>query len=139
MIFDLPIAIGVLSDFSEGIPVAGIAIYMLLPFAGAAWLLSKSWRVLLAAPVGDRRTTTSRDAAHEALASHECEHVVRRCSGDYLFLWIVVFMLGALVFTLAELVGLMDDFDAPIVPWKGTLFFLTGAAAVAGYVALLLP
>jgi len=54
MIFDLPIAIGVLSDFSEGIPVAGIAIYMLLPFAGAAWLLFKSWRFLLAVPVGDR-------------------------------------------------------------------------------------
>ena len=54
LIFDLPIAIGVLSDFSEGIPVAAIAVYMLLPFAGAVWLLSKSWRFLLAVTVRDR-------------------------------------------------------------------------------------
>ena len=46
-------------------------------------------------------------------------------------------MLGAVVFTLAELVGLTDDFGAPVVPWRVTLFFLAGTAAVAGYVALL--
>ena len=55
----------------------------------------------------------------------------------YLFLWIVFFMLVAVGVSLAALVGLMEDFDAPLVPWRVTLFFLVGTAAVAGYLALL--
>ncbi len=50
MIFDLPIVAGVFSDFSDGVPVAGVAVYIVLPFAGAAWLLAKSWRFLIAVP-----------------------------------------------------------------------------------------
>lgn len=48
LIFDLPIAVGLLTDFSEGVPVGAIAVYIVLPFAGAAWLLSKSWKFLIA-------------------------------------------------------------------------------------------
>lgn len=49
-IFDLSIVVGTLSDLSAGIPVAGIVIYIVLPFAGAAWLMSQSWRYLFAGP-----------------------------------------------------------------------------------------
>ena len=49
-VFDLGIVAGVLSDFSAGIPIAGIVVYIALPFAGAAWLLSKSWKYLFAGP-----------------------------------------------------------------------------------------
>ena len=55
----------------------------------------------------------------------------------YLFLWVVFFMVAGLGGMLAEWVGLMDDIDATIDPWKVTLFFLAGTAAVSGYVALL--
>ena len=49
-IFDLDLIGGVISDFSEGIPVAGIAVYIVLPVSGAVWLLFKSWRFLVAGP-----------------------------------------------------------------------------------------
>jgi hypothetical protein len=47
-IFDFSVLVGVGSDLVESIP--GIAVYMVLPFAGAAWLVSKSWRFLVASP-----------------------------------------------------------------------------------------
>ena len=55
----------------------------------------------------------------------------------YLFLWVVFFMVAGLGGMLAELVGLIDDIDATIVPWTVALFFLAGTAGVVGYVALL--
>jgi hypothetical protein len=47
-IFDFGLLVGVGSDLSAGIPVEGIAVYLVLPFAGAYWLVSKSWRFLVA-------------------------------------------------------------------------------------------
>lgn len=44
--FSLPLT---LDDFSEGIP-ADLVVLVVLPFAGAAWVLSKTWRALIAAP-----------------------------------------------------------------------------------------
>ena len=55
----------------------------------------------------------------------------------FLFLWIVFFMVAGVGGFLAEFLGLMEDIDATIVPWKVALFFLAGTAAVVGYVALL--
>jgi hypothetical protein len=46
-IFDAP-WLGVFEDLSDGIPFLGLLIYVLLPFGGAAWLLAKSWRYLVA-------------------------------------------------------------------------------------------
>jgi hypothetical protein len=51
-LFDLPF-IGSFADVSgvaDGAPlVRALAIYFLLPFGGAAWLLAKSWKFLVAA------------------------------------------------------------------------------------------
>ena len=54
LVFDAWIVVGTLSDLSAGIPVAGLFIFLVLPFAGAAWLLAKSWRFLFAGPRDDR-------------------------------------------------------------------------------------
>jgi hypothetical protein len=48
---------GLLPDVEEIISVAGI-VFLVLPFTGAAWLLAKSWRFLLAGH--DRRHVESR-------------------------------------------------------------------------------
>lgn len=45
--FDWPLVGPEFSDFAYWVSVSGL-IYTLLPFAGAAWLLAKSWRFLLA-------------------------------------------------------------------------------------------
>jgi hypothetical protein len=45
--FDWPLVGPEFSDFADLVSVGGL-IYTLLPFAGAAWLLAKSWRLLLA-------------------------------------------------------------------------------------------
>ena len=49
--FHWPLVGAEFSDFVYLISVGGLT-YTVLPFAGAAWLLAKSWRYLLAAPVG---------------------------------------------------------------------------------------
>jgi hypothetical protein len=50
LIFDGWIVAGAVLDVSEGVPVAALAIYVVLPLTGAAWLLAKSWRYLFAGP-----------------------------------------------------------------------------------------
>jgi hypothetical protein len=40
-----------LTDLSDGRGLVGLVVIVVLPFIGAAWLLVKSWRFLLAAPV----------------------------------------------------------------------------------------
>ena len=45
--FNQPFAEGGISDLSEVISAGGL-VYLVLPFTGAAWLLAKSWRFLLA-------------------------------------------------------------------------------------------
>jgi hypothetical protein len=49
LVFDIELLNGIVSDLSEGIPVVGVAIYIALPFTGAAWLLFRSWKLLFAA------------------------------------------------------------------------------------------
>jgi hypothetical protein len=46
--FSFPIG---LADLSDGRGLVGLVVMVLLPFIGAAWLLIKSWRFLLAGPV----------------------------------------------------------------------------------------
>jgi hypothetical protein len=50
LVFNQPFVEGEIFDLSEVISVAGL-VYLMLPFAGATWLLAKSWRFLLAGPV----------------------------------------------------------------------------------------
>jgi hypothetical protein len=45
--FNQPFAEGGISDLSEVISAGGL-VYLVLPFTGAAWLLAKSWRFLIA-------------------------------------------------------------------------------------------
>lgn len=49
--FNLPISLEDVSDFLHGRNAAAFLVPLVLPFMGAAWLLAKSWRYLLAAPV----------------------------------------------------------------------------------------
>jgi hypothetical protein len=46
--FSYPIGLG---DLSDGRGLVALVVIVLLPFIGAAWLLVKSWRFLLAGPV----------------------------------------------------------------------------------------
>jgi hypothetical protein len=55
LIFDAWIVVGTLGDLSARVPVVALAIYLVFPFAGAAWLLSKSWQFLSAGPRDDHR------------------------------------------------------------------------------------
>jgi hypothetical protein len=56
-IFDVPLLLEAISGFPDGIPAAPIVLYLVLPFAGAAWVLCKSKKFLLA----DRRRDRSDD------------------------------------------------------------------------------
>ena len=51
LIFDLPMIVDPTPAFSDGRSLVCPLVYAVLPFAGAAWLLAKSWRFLLAGPV----------------------------------------------------------------------------------------
>jgi len=53
-IFDLPFLLDAISGFPDGIPIVPMAVYLLLPFTGAAWVLRKSQKLLLADPRRDR-------------------------------------------------------------------------------------
>jgi len=62
-IFDLPFLLDAASGFSDGIPVMPIALYLVLPFTGGAWILAKSRKFLFAgkaavAPMMRRATVT---------------------------------------------------------------------------------
>lgn len=49
LVFDLPFFATIIAfDFTEGFPVTGFAVYLLLPITGAAWLLSRTWKFLIA-------------------------------------------------------------------------------------------
>lgn len=50
MAFNQPFGEGGILDLSEVISVGGL-VFVVLPLTGAAWLLAKSWRFLLADPV----------------------------------------------------------------------------------------
>ena len=50
LFFEQPFVEGGMPDVSEIVSFAGLA-YLVLPFIGAAWLLAKSWRFLLASSV----------------------------------------------------------------------------------------
>jgi hypothetical protein len=54
LVFDTYLVGRLVADFSEGIPLAALAIYLVLPFSGAAWLLLKSWPFLIAGSRRDR-------------------------------------------------------------------------------------
>lgn len=51
LIFDLPMIVDPTPAFSDGLSLVGPVVYAVLPFTGAAWLLAKSWRFLLAGSV----------------------------------------------------------------------------------------
>jgi len=53
LIFDAWIVVQTLGDLSAGVPVVALAIYLVLPFTGAAWLLRESWQFLLAGSARD--------------------------------------------------------------------------------------
>lgn len=50
LIFDLPQFADVIADFPAEIFSAATLVYVVLPFTGAVWMLSTTWRVLFAGP-----------------------------------------------------------------------------------------
>jgi hypothetical protein len=51
LIFEFPWFTGDLADFFEPANLAAFLVYFALPVTGTVWVLAKSWRFLLAAPV----------------------------------------------------------------------------------------
>jgi hypothetical protein len=54
-LFNLPLLFDAITGFENGVPVVPMAVYLVLPFTGAAWMLCKSRKFLFA----DRRCDRS--------------------------------------------------------------------------------
>lgn len=50
LIFDLPQLAEAVADFPAEAFSAAMLVYVVLPFTGTVWVLSKTWRVLFACP-----------------------------------------------------------------------------------------
>lgn len=64
--FDFPRFAGDSSDFVDGRNVAAFLVYFGLPFGGAAWLLAKSWRFLVAGSAGSDVESRRSRIKHES-------------------------------------------------------------------------